>query len=156
MKIRFIIFFSILITSLCASAHPQNKNERGDRSEWFKEMSKYKAEFIASELKLSNEQKQSFLQLYQEMENSSSKMARETRKLEKDVKKKGDSATDAELEKAAEARAELKAKQGALEKEYFKKFKKVLTPEQLFKLGDAEKEFARKLMESNKRHKVKK
>ena len=140
MKIRFIIFFSILITSLCASAHPQNKNERGDRSEWFKEMSKYKAEFIASELKLSNEQKQSFLQLYQEMENSSSKMARETRK----------------LEKAAEARAELKAKQGALEKEYFKKFKKVLTPEQLFKLGDAEKEFARKLMESNKRHKVKK
>lgn len=83
-------------------------------------------------------------------------MARETRKLEKDVKKKGDSATDAELEKAAEARAELKAKQGALEKEYFQKFKKVLTPEQLFKLGDTEKEFARKLMESNKRHKVKK
>lgn len=156
MKIRFIFIVTLLISSLCTFAHPQHKNERGDRTEWFKEMSKYKAEFIASELKLSAEQKQNFLQLYQEMENSSSKMARETRKLEKSVKQKGESATDAELEKAAEARAELKARQGALEKEYFHKFKKVLTPEQLFKLGDAEKEFGRKLMESNRKHKNRK
>ncbi|MDE5837595.1 MAG: Spy/CpxP family protein refolding chaperone [Paramuribaculum sp.] len=155
MKIRLFFFLSLVITSMCASAHPQNKHQHGDRAEWFKEMSRYKAEFIASELNLSNEQKQSFLQLYQDMENSSSKLARETRKLEKEVKKKGDSATDAELEKAAEARASLKSKQGAIEKEYFQKFKKILTSEQLFKLGDAEKEFARKLMESNRKPKFK-
>lgn len=89
------------------------------------------------------------------MENSSAKLAKETRMLEKEVQKKGDSATDLELEKAAEARAELKAKQGVLEKEYFAKFKKILTPKQLFNLGDAEKAFTRKLMDSHRKPKNK-
>ncbi|MDE5744617.1 MAG: Spy/CpxP family protein refolding chaperone, partial [Paramuribaculum sp.] len=118
----------MIISSLTVTAHPQHKNEKSDRTEWYKEMGKYKAEFMASELKLTDEQKKNFIQLYQEMENSSSKMARETRQLEKQVRQKGDAATDTELEKAAEARAELKAKQGKLEKEYFAKFKKILTP----------------------------
>ena len=146
----------MIISSLTVTAHPQHKNEKSDRTEWYKEMGKYKAEFMASELKLTDEQKKNFIQLYQEMENSSSKMARETRQLEKQVRQKGDAATDTELEKAAEARAELKAKQGKLEKEYFAKFKKILTPKQLFKLGDAEKAFARKLMDSNRKHRNRK
>lgn len=153
---RVLLIVTLALSSLSAAAHPQHKNERGDRSEWYKEMGKYKAEFMASELKLTDEQKKNFIQLYQEMESTSSKMAHETRQLEKQVRQKGEAATDTELEKAAEARAELKAKQGALEKEYFAKFKKILTPKQLFKLGDAEKAFARKLMDSNRKHKGKK
>lgn len=158
MTARILLATAIVFSALHLSAAPHGQKDdhkSGDRTEWFKEMSKYKAEFIASELKLTDEQKKNFLLLYQEMENSSAKLAKETRMLEKEVQKKGDSATDLELEKAAEARAELKAKQGVLEKEYFAKFKKILTPKQLFNLGDAEKAFTRKLMDSHRKPKNK-
>ncbi|MDE6263909.1 MAG: hypothetical protein K2M11_02075, partial [Paramuribaculum sp.] len=101
MTARILLATAIIFSALHLSAAPHGQKEDhkpGDRTEWFKEMGKYKAEFIASELNLTEEQKKNFLQLYQEMGNSSAKLAKETRMLEKEVRKKGDAATDLELE----------------------------------------------------------
>ncbi len=114
-------------------------------------MSRYKAQFIASELKLAEEQKQKFVAAYEKMENESAKTAREARKMEKEVREKGDNATDLELEKAAEALTELKLKQARTEQVYFQQFKSILTPRQLFNLSSAERKFTRKIMESHRK-----
>lgn len=114
-------------------------------------MSNYKAKFIASELKLTDSQKQKFVDTYRKMEDESAQVARETRQMEKSVREKGDKATDLELEKAAEAGVELKMKQAQIEQKYFKEFKTILTPAQLFNLSKAERKFTRKIMDSHRK-----
>lgn len=134
-----------------ASAQKNNGAKAAERAEWFRQMGKYKTDFIADELKLTDEQKQKFVPIYEKMQNESSRLARDARKMEREVRKKGEAATDLELEKAAEAQVELKARQGELEKKYFTQLKSILTPRQLFNLNAAERKFTKQLMDSHKK-----
>ncbi|MDE7459821.1 MAG: Spy/CpxP family protein refolding chaperone [Paramuribaculum sp.] len=136
--------------SLNASPHPQGKGKK-ERTEWMKEMRRYKAEFVADRLKLTDEQKAKFVPAYEEMDERTAKIERETRQMEREVRKKGAQATDTEYEKAAEALTELKGKQGAIEMEYLPKFKSILTKEQLFKMKGAERDFMRELMDRHRK-----
>lgn len=141
-----------LALSAGAMASPQERGgKKHDRAEWFKEMSRYKADFIAGELKLTDEQKAQFVPLYESFQNASSDMSRKVRAHEREVRKKGSAATDKELAAVAQEESELKVSQAALEKEYFAKFKEVLTPRQLFEMGSAERKFTRSLMEKNQK-----
>lgn len=150
-----VIFATVALmmsVSVCASPQPQGKGKgKGSRSEWIKEMRRYKAEFMADKLKLTDEQKAKFIPIYEEMDERTAKVEREARQMEHDVKKKGTQATDTEYEKAAEALTELKGKQGAIEMEYLPKFKAILTKEQLFKMKGAERDFMKELMEHHRR-----
>ncbi len=148
---RILLILTVIFGSINISAQTNKPAKSKSRSEWFNEMSRYKAQFIASELKLSEEQKQKFVAAYEKMENESAKTAREARKMEKEVREKGDNATDLELEKAAEALTELKLKQARTEQAYFQQFKSILTPRQLFNLSSAERKFTRKIMESHRK-----
>ena len=148
---RILLILTVIFGSINIYAQTNKPAKSKSRSEWFNEMSRYKAQFIASELKLSEEQKQKFVAAYEKMENESAKTAREARKMEKEVREKGDNATDLELEKAAEALTELKLKQARTEQVYFQQFKSILTPRQLFNLSSAERKFTRKIMESHRK-----
>lgn len=151
MTTRILIIITLLFSALTLSAQADKHNHKGSRAEWFSEMSDYKAKFIASELKLTDSQKQKFVDIYRKMENESAQVARETRQMEKSVREKGDKATDLELEKAAEAGVELKMKQAQIEQKYFAQFKSILTPAQLFNLSKAERKFTRKIMDSHRK-----
>lgn len=148
------LIFTLLLFTIFAWATPdadaQRQDKRTDRTEWMKEMRRYRAEFIADKIELSAEQREKFIPLYEEMDAKTSKIEHEARTMERDVRKKGTAATDTEYEKTAEALAELKAKQGAVEKEYFDKYRKILTPKQLFQLNNAERDFMRNLMDRHK------
>ncbi len=150
-----VVFATVaLMMSVSASAfpHPQGKGKgRGERTEWMKEMRRYKAEFMADKMKLTDEQKAKFIPLYEEMDERTAKVEREARQMERDVRKKSNEATDTEYEKAAEALTELKGKQGAIEMEYLPKFKAILSKEQLFKMKGAERDFTKELMEHHRR-----
>lgn len=111
-----------------------------------KEMQQVKKDFISKSLDLTAEQKAKFFPLYENMEGEIRKCSAKTSRMARDVKGKGDKATDLEYEKASEAMFELKSKEGAIEMKYYQEFKKVLTPRQLFKLKKAEKDFTKKLM----------
>lgn len=151
---RILLIAILLLGSFSVTASAQQHNgKRGERAEWFRQMGKYKTDFIADELKLTEEQKQKFTPVYEKMQDESSRLAREARNMERDVRKKGDSATDLELEKAAEAQVELKARQGELEKKYFAQLKSILTPRQLFNLNAAERKFNKQLMNSHRKAK---
>lgn len=144
----------ILCLALMAgmSANAQNKpGQRPDRKEWFKQMRCYKHNFLAKELSLSKEQQDKFFPLYDEMEEAVHKLQRESSSMERRIETSSAPVSDLEYEKAAEALTEVKGKEAAVEEQYFDKFKKVLTPKQLFQLRQAERKFTRELMKQHSR-----
>ena len=58
---RILLILTVIFGSINISAQTNKPAKSKSRSEWFNEMSRYKAQFIASELKLSEEQKQKFV-----------------------------------------------------------------------------------------------
>lgn len=144
---------SILLIAPAVAQEPKNV----DRKEWFKELRRYKHEFLVKELQLSKEQQEKFFPIYDEMENSVENVNRETRALERKIDKAKDSkVSDLEYEKAAEALFEVKSKESAIEMQYLPKFKKVLTPKQLFELKKAERKFTYHLMKEHSKAKASK
>lgn len=149
---KYILVLIMLAAVLGVSAQ---SDRRGDRSQWMKEMTQVKNDYIARKLDLSDEQKAKFLPLYNAMDEEIRGIQDETRALEKQTRELGDKASDLQYEKAAEASYELKGRENAVEMKYFDQFKSILTPCQLFKLKDSERDFTRELMNQNRRHKRK-
>lgn len=146
------VFILCLSLAVCSTASAQNKGQkRPDRKEWFKQMRCYKHDFMAKELSLTKEQQEKFFPLYDEMEGQIHKIQRESMMLERKINSSSASVSDLEYEKAAEAMAEVKGKEAAVEERYFAKFKGVLTAKQLFELKQAERKFTRELMKQHSR-----
>ncbi len=129
-----------------ATAQPRQIPENRER--WKSELRSYKHDFMSRELDLSREQQSKFFPLYDQMEDSIEQINADTRELEKRI---GDNATDIETEAAARALFEQKSREGQLELEYFDSFKTILTPRQLLKIKNAERQFMRRLMHHNRR-----
>lgn len=137
----------LLQCSAVSAQRPANE----EREKWYKEMRDYKHSFLAKELDLNNEQQRKFFPVYDEMEDETAKLLHETRQMEDRVIKEGNSVTDIEYEKAAEALFEQKSKEGEIEKNYMKKFEPILTKKQLFMLKGAERKFTRDIMKHHRR-----
>lgn len=142
---RFVLTLVLLFSSLSLFAQNDAK-----RQEWMKEMQQVKNEYIAKSLALTEEQKAKFFPLYERMDKEVRKVSEDARKMARDVQAKGDKATDLEYEKAAEALYEVKGRESQVEMKYFAEFKKILTPKQLYKLKDAERDFTKQLMKKHR------
>jgi len=151
--IRLLTAITILIaTSFAALA---DKPTKAEREVWEKELQQYKAEYMTRALSLTADQKAKLIPLINRMDQETKRLMDQTSALKKNVEKKGDAATELELEKAAEAQFECKAKEAKIEQKYYKEFKKILTPRQLLKFKDAERNFMRDLMKKYRQHKAK-
>ncbi|MCM1052268.1 MAG: hypothetical protein NC349_09925 [Paenibacillus sp.] len=150
--VKKIILIMIALMLLPIALLAQKPSPR-EREAWMKEMQQVKNEYIARKLELSDEQKTKFLPLYNRMDEEMRQVAEQAMRMERDVRKKGAQATDLEYEKAAEAQFELKGKENRIELKYFKDFKTMLTPHQLFKLKKAERDFSRELMKKHNERK---
>lgn len=146
--IKKLIYVLIALILLPIAMSAQKPTER-ERRTWMKEMQQYKNDYIARKLELNDEQKAKFLPMYNSMESEVRKICDQTMRMEREVRKKGENATDLELEKAAEAQYELKSKEAQIELKYFKEFKTVLNSKQLLKLKKAERDFSRELMKKH-------
>ena len=149
---KLILSLALLLSAvmLPVYASAQRPSER-EREVWMKEMQQYKNDFIAKKLSLTDEQKAKFIPLYNSMDEEIRKAQGEAEQLYRQTMKKDGSATDLEYEKAAEAIYELKGRENEIEMRYFKDFKTILTPRQLFQLKDAERDFTRQLMRHQRR-----
>ncbi len=156
MKKVSILLLILAFFAPLATIDAQQRGSKEDRERWFKEMREYKHNFLIKKLDLTPEQQPEFFAIYDAMESETHKIHHETRKLQRELKKKGDAANDIEYEKAAEALFELKSKQGEIELKYFDQFKKVLSKKQLFMLKDVEDKFTRHIMKQQNRHKASK
>lgn len=145
-RLKRIAFAIIAIAMISLPAIAQKNDNGADRQRWRKEMRQLKNDFMVRELKLTNDQREKFLPAYNAMEDEIDAVNRDTRKMTREVEKKGDAATELEYEKATDAMFEAKAREGAIEKKYVKQFRSVLSREQMFKLKRVEQKFTRELM----------
>lgn len=149
MKRKNILLLLIAAIIFAMPGYATDNKKNIDRKEWFKELRQYKHSFLAKELDLTKEQEAKFFPMYDEMDDAMFKVNREARVMEKKITKSSEKVSDLEYEKAAEAMYEVKGKEAAIEKQYFTKFKTVLTPKQLFELKQAERRFTDKLMKEH-------
>lgn len=137
------LFIALLMLPLSLGA--QGKKPE-NRDAWMKEMQQYKVEYISKALNLSEEQKTKFASLYNAMDDEIRKTQKMAENIAKQTSKNEAKATDAEFERAAMTLYELKGKENAIEMRYFREFKKILSPKQLFRLKDVERDFTMQLM----------
>lgn len=150
MKNRALLIAFIFALLIPMMSHAQRPSGR-ERESWMKEMQQFKNDYIAKKLNLTDEQRAKFLPLYNSMDEEIRKVQEETEQLTRQTVAKDGKATDLEYEKAAEAVYELKGRENDIEMKYFNEYKAILSPEQLFKLKDAEKDFTRELMKQHRR-----
>lgn len=141
--------FLVLALTLCAcSALWAQQNQQAmteeEREKWLSEYRNYKHEVITKELRLTREQQNEFFPIYDLMDEQLMQIGNETRNLQAKVNN-DPNAGDIEYEAAARAIYEQKSREGAVELEYFDKFKEVLTPKQLICLKNAERKFTQTL-----------
>lgn len=147
-----ILYFLLMLLVAAGSASAQKQQK--DRAAWVKEMQRVKHEYLVKELSLTKEQQAKFFPIYDAMDEEMRRLFDETRDMETQIRKKGDKATDIELERATDAQFNVKAREAAIEKAYYPKLKQVLSKRQLFNLKHAERRFQRKMI--NEHHKTKK
>lgn len=151
-NMKHILIAITLILSALTTTHAQKHEDTARHRQWMQEMTQAKAEFVAKDLKLSDEQSAKFIQLYKSMCAETGKLAAETRRLEKEVSNKSN-ASDVEYEKAAEAVYEFRGKENAIEMRYFNQFKSILSKQQLFKIKSAERKWNKELMKQHRHNK---
>ncbi len=149
---RIILGLIALIAATAGCfAHPDAKTDK-----WMREMNQARRSFIAKELNLTEAQQTRFFAQYDAMDNEVRSLYDNLQRQEKALQKKGEKATDAERVAVAEGMFEAKAKEGAIELKYYKKFKEILSPKQLLKLKSAERDFRRKMTREHRKLKKKK
>ena len=149
MKPQYILFATLLCISFNIDAQAQ-KQSKADRDKWLKEVREYKHDKLVEETDMSAAQKAEFLPLYSAMEQEIYQVNIDARNLENKIANSTDDISELEYEKAAEALAEVKSREGDIELKYYKKFEKILSKKQLFLLKRAENRFTRDMLTHNR------
>ena len=146
--LKLLVAIIALAPALDAAAHggPGPKPDRA-RQEWFAKMRQCKHDFLSDELQLSEKQKSEFFPVYDQMEDELMRTEGEVRHQAHQIRRKGDSATEEEINASIDAQYQLGSRLYAIEQKYLPQLKEILTPQQLFRLKDAERKFQNKLME---------
>lgn len=150
-KLSNILTILLVCTAFTMSAQPPVGHKEGkrkpDKTEWLKKMKQLKHEFLTRELNLTDEQQRDFFPVYDSKEDERFNAERAVRRSDRNVVKKENGASEAELQKAIDMQYELDSKFADIEMRYKAKFEKILTKRQLFKLRHAERDFQRMLVE---------
>lgn len=139
-SILFLLLAAVSATTIMAA---------GRRNEWVSKMRETRHDFIVEKINVSASQKKEFLQLYEAMEDEIYKVHKSARDQAKKVEDMN-SPTDADYQRAAEAMATVKYREGEIEKSYYEMFAKILSKKQLFQLKQAEAEFTRNMVKKSK------
>lgn len=141
----FVTFSILLATSVYAQ---QDKPQKPfDKKEFVAKRNAY----IIATVGLTPEEAAEFIPLYNELEDKKFELGKECRKLFDKLRKK-EKPTEAEYEAAINCRLDTEIKEAQLKKEYYQKFKKILSAEKLFKFQWAEKAFTMKFMENHRKN----
>ncbi len=136
----FALFAVMQATEM--TAQPSKRHKGFDRSAY----ESRKNAFITAELKLTPEEAAAFIPLTNELERKKFEAGLECRKINRELHKKK-SPTAQDFNRAIDACLEVRMKEAGLEKEYYAKFRKILSPEKLYKYKNAEMRFGRIFME---------
>lgn len=141
-KIFFITFvtFSMML-SIGAYAQGEKQHSHFDKEAFLAKRNAY----ITAEVGLTPEEAEKFIPLCNELQQLLFEAGSECRKLSREIKR-NKNVTDADYTKTMDECVEVHLKEAQLEKQYYEKFKKILSPEKLYKYRRAEYKFARDFM----------
>lgn len=144
-KIYFITFvaFSVLF-SVSAFAQGNKSGRHFDKEAFLAKRNAY----ITAEVGLTPEEAEKFIPLCNEFREKMFELGHCSRKFYRKVHQK-EQLTDADYARAIDECLDVRLKEAQLEKEYYEKFKKILSPEKLYKYREAEYKFARSFMKGD-------
>ncbi|MBR5297952.1 MAG: hypothetical protein IKU29_08850 [Parabacteroides sp.] len=146
---KILVFLFVVLCSF--SSFAQNNQRQGFDKEAY--LAKRNA-FIMAEMGLTPDEAAAFIPLCNELHQKMYEAGRKYRKLSRALKQ-NKNASDADYLEAINEAVEADIRVAELERDYYQKFKEVLSPKKLYKYKDAEKKFTKEYMKDNKRYKDK-
>lgn len=146
MKKYLLIILTLLFSIPCITA--QNNK---DRAKMMEEIQKFKIDFLAQEMQLSEKEKAEFAPVYKEFENERREAGAEARKAERELKK-NKNASEADYKKVSELQQAAREKDSAIVKKYDAKFESFLSAKQIYAMRQGEEKFFEKMKEMRKNH----
>lgn len=145
-----LLFVTLLVSSVAQAQKP-------DRDDFREKIREYKHNYLKAKLDLSREQASQFFEEYDQMDDAITALNDEARAVEKKIyDSPNGTVTEMEYEMATNILLEVKAKEAAIESEYYAKFKEILSPKQLFELRKVERDFTMQLVKFRNRSDKKK
>ena len=143
MKNYFVLTF--IVTVLFSMFEVSGQAPSGNRQMFGNEFQNRRNTFLISEINLSADEVKKFIPLENEFKQKMLEVGQDCRSLTRESQNKRNM-TDAEYMKLVDCHIETRMKEAQLEKEYFEKFKKILTPDKLYKYQEADARFTRELI----------
>lgn len=152
-KIFIITFVAVsLLFSLDVYAQQNVQESKKEKQNFDREAFEARRNaFITAEVGLTPEEAAEFIPLCDELRRKRFEVGRECRRLSREIGKKEDPTAE-EYTKLTDVCLEVGIKEAQLDKEYYEKFKKILSPEKLYKYREAEFKFARQFMRGDSGH----
>ncbi|MDH6534974.1 hypothetical protein D0T51_07905 [Parabacteroides sp. 52] len=148
-KIFFITFATIsLLFSTGASAQQGQQENRKNRQFDREAFEAKRNAFITAEVGLTPEEASLFIPLCDELRRKKFEIGHVCRKLSREIQKQKEP-TKEEYQQAIDECLQAGIKEAQLEKEYYEQFKKILSPEKLYKYREAEFKFIHQFMKDH-------
>lgn len=148
-----IFFLATFISQTGLMTIQAQVNKPQHENKWMNEVRNFKHSFLIKETEMTETQSKEFIPLYIEMENKIYQVNSDARKIEQETSRSQKEISDDEYLATATALSQVKTKEAEIEDHYFTLFSKILSKKQLFLLKRAEKRFALKMLNHNKRSK---
>lgn len=146
-KIFFITFASVMLL-FPLKGYTQEKDKTNNQFDKGSFLEKRSA-FITAELGLTPEEAALFIPLCEELQQKKFEAGQQCRKLSREMRSKNNP-TGADYTKAMDECLNASVKEAQLEKEYYERFKEILSPEKLYKYKDVEHKFMREFMRGSR------
>ncbi|MDR2496345.1 MAG: hypothetical protein LBD21_04380 [Tannerellaceae bacterium] len=146
---KFILTFVMLMVVSLLGLNAQDRSKAFDKEAF---LIKRKA-FFTSELGLTPREVEQFIPLVEELQEKKFEAGQRCRKLTRDIRRKSNPSDDEYIFVIDEC-LKMGLKEAELEREYYDKFKKVLSPEKLYRYKEVEFKFVREFLneDSNMRN----
>ena len=142
--ITIVIFLLASVQMLPVAA--QNSPTANNRLEQFKAE---KRAYLVKEIGLTPAEEKQFFPLYDELQSKKFELNRNVRTEMRRISRPNTPVSEAEYAASAAAANDLPLQEALLDKEYFEKFKKILSPQKLFLYKKAEMLFAKKILKEH-------
>ncbi|MDD2797210.1 MAG: hypothetical protein PHV20_01315 [Bacteroidales bacterium] len=143
MKKIILLFVSILI--VYANSYAQESDNQGKKHFDLENFKAQKMAYLVQQIGITPEESAQFFPLYNEMQEKKFKLKMEAMKNARKIFKKQDP-SDEECLKTVDGFLDNEVEIASLEKNYYQKFKKILSPQKLLKLKRADFHFAQEVL----------
>jgi len=141
-RYTLLLILSLTLTGLYA----QNQSNHDARKQRWEEMKAKRAAYYTERIGLTAEEAQLFWPVYNELQGKKEKLHRSMTAQFRNAKRDANGQKIINYTKATDDMINLRVQETTLEKAYHARFKKILSPEKLFKYYGAEREWANKLL----------